>query len=144
MKRRSTVNTITQLQEKFGGADLDHLEAFGDVEVPVITGMQHQGDLFVVPMRMGKVEGLVDVPKEGVAVIRGEAGGNTHLLIAEGDVKYARTSQREGVHLGTLFVGEGSIAWLHHLEHGYNGIGAGLYSLRGKRTQMDEIRRVAD
>ena len=140
------MNTITKLQEKFGSTDLDHLlEAYGDVDVPVITGEpQHQGDLFIFPMRAGKAEELVKVGPKGVAVIRGEAGGNTHLLLAEGEVSYAPTSQREGVRLGTLLVGEGSIAVLHHIEHGYNLVGPGMYSLRGKRTQMQEIQRVAD
>jgi len=140
------MNTITKLQEKFGSTDLDHLlDAYGDIDIPVITGEpQHQGDLFVIPMRDGEVKGLVQVPKEGIAVIRGEAGGNTHLLLAQGEVLFAPSSQREGVVLGTLRVKKGATAILHHIEHGYNLIGEGLYSMRGKRTQMNEIRRVAD
>jgi hypothetical protein len=140
------MNTITKLQEKFGSTDLDHLlDAYGDIDIPVITGEpQHQGDLFVIPMRDGEVKGLVQVPKEGIAVIRGEAGGNTHLLLAQGEVLFAPSSQREGVVLGTLRVKKGATAILHHIEHGYNLIGEGLYSMRGKRTQMDEVRRVAD
>ena len=77
-------------------------------------------------------------------MIRGEAGGNTHLLLAEGEVLFAPSSQRDGVVLGTLRVKKGATAILHHIEHGYNLIGEGLYSMRGKRTQMNEIRRVAD
>jgi len=140
------MNTITKLQEKFGSTDLDHLlDAYGDIDIPVIAGEpQHQGDLFVIPMRDGEVKGLVQVPKEGIAVIRGEAGGNTHLLLAEGEVLFAPSSQRDGVVLGTLRVKKGATAILHHIEHGYNLIGEGLYSMRGKRTQMNEIRRVAD
>jgi len=140
------MNTITKLQEKFGSTDLDHLlDAYGDIDIPVIAGEpQHQGDLFVIPMRDGEVKGLVQVPKEGIAVIRGEAGGNTHLLLAEGEVLFAPSSQRDGVVLGTLRVKKGATAILHHIEHGYNLIGEGLYSMRGKRTQMDEVRRVAD
>jgi hypothetical protein len=121
------------------------LEAYGDIDIPIISGEpQHQGDLFVIPMRDGEVSGLIQVPKEGIAVIRGEAGGNTHLLLAEGEVLFAPSSQRQGVLLGTLRVKKGAVAILHHLEHGYNLIGEGLYSMRGKRTQMDEERRVAD
>lgn len=140
------MNTITKLQEKFGSTDLDHLlDAYGDIDIPVITGEpQHQGDLFVIPMRDGEVKGLVQVPKDGIAVIRGEAGGNTHLLLAEGEVLFDPSSQRDGVVLGTLRVKKGATAILHHIEHGYNLIGEGLYSMRGKRTQMNEIRRVAD
>lgn len=141
------MNTITKLQEKFGSTDLDHLlDAYGDIDIPVVSGEpQHQGDLFVIPMRDGKVGGLKPVPSEGIAVIRGEAGGNTHLLMAEGEVFFSQmASERGSVMLGTLRVKKGAIAILHHIEHGYNLIGEGLYSMRGKRTQMDEIRRVAD
>ena len=146
------MQTITKLREKFGGADLDHLiEAFGDIEIPVITDQpQRQGDLSWWPMRMGKVEGLEPVGTKGIAVIRGEAGGNTHLLLAEGDVEFARAPQTRGdnVTLGTLFVGEGATAIIHHLEHGYQliggGVGGSLYVMKGARTQMDEVRRVAD
>ena len=138
------MNTITNLQEKFGSTDLDHLlDAYGDVDIPVITGEpQHQGDLFVFPMREGKVEGLVQVPAEGVAVIRGDAGGNTHLLLADGPVFFAPSNDL--LRLGTLVVPEGSVAHLHHPEHGYHSIGTGTYVMKGQRTQMDEIRRVAD
>jgi hypothetical protein len=65
--------------------------------------------------------------------------------LAEGDVKFARAPQAGGsVLLGTLFVGEGATAVLHHIEHGYNLVGPGMYTLRGKRTQMQEVQRVAD
>ena len=141
------MNTITKLQEKFGSTDLDHLlEAYGDVDIPVISGEpQHQGDLFVIPTREGNADTMLQVPLEGIAVIRGEAGGNTHLLMAEGEVLFSPTTpQRGSVVLGNLWVKKGATAILHHIEHGYNLVGEGFYSMRGKRTQMDEIRRVAD
>ena len=111
-----------------------------DAEIPVCTGLQHQGDVFVVPMRPGKVTGLKPIPPQGIAVVRGEAGGNTHLLV--GDGKFApRHDQGD---LGTLVVDKGETAYLLHPEHGASGIGAGSYIIRRKREQADEIRLIAD
>ena len=134
------MNTLTQLAEKFGGT-FDHLT--NDVDVPVLTGAQRQGDVLIVPMKPGKIAGLVPIPPEGVVVVRGENGGNTHLLVAEGDVTFAPNTQR-GQRLGSLVVAEGSTAWLTHPEHGFNGIGAGTYIVTRQREQADEIRIVAD
>lgn len=57
-----------------------HLQA--DAEIPIIWGLQRQGDVIVIPMRAARVSGQEPVPAEGVAVVRGEAGGNTHLWSA--------------------------------------------------------------
>ncbi len=113
----------------------------GDAEVPVITGMQRQGDVFVLPTRAGKVAGLEPIPPQGLAVVRSESGGNTHLLVAEGAVSYAPRNTRAD--LGTLVVDKGT-AWLLHPEHGAQGIGKGTYLIRRQVEQADEIRIVAD
>lgn len=115
-----------------------HLEA--EAEVPVLTGLQRQGDVIVIPMTPGQVSNLVPIPSEGVPVVRGEAGGNTHLLVGSG--RYARRDQ--GAHLGTLVVDEGETAWLIHREHGAQGIGGGTYRLRRQREMADEIKLVQD
>ena len=135
------MNTITTLQSKFNTETMDHLLA--DADVPVLTGAQRQGDILIFPMRPGKVDGLVQVPSEGYPVVRGENGGNTHRLLAEGKVSYAPNTQR-GQRLGTLVVEKGATAWLEHPEHGFNGIGAGTYIINRQREQADEIRLVAD
>lgn len=135
------METLEKLSQKFHTGSLEHLEA--QAEIPVLTGAQRQGDVSWWPMRAGQVAGLEQVKPEGYPVVKGEAGGNTHLLLAEGEVLFAPSSQG-GVRLGTLVVKEGSVAHLHHPEHGYNSIGSGTYLFNGQRTQMDEIRRVAD
>ena len=135
------MSTLTKLSEKFNTGAFEHLVA--DVEIPVLTGMQRQGDVLIVPVRAGQVAGLKPVPSEGIAVVRGENGGNTHLLVAEGDVQFAPASGR-GVNLGTLLVGKGSIAHLTHPEHGFNSIGTGTYIVKRQREQSDEIRIVQD
>ncbi len=111
-----------------------------DAEIPVSTSLHRQGDVLVRPMRAGKVAGLQPIPSEGVAVVRGEAGRNTHLLVGSG--QWAAKS--DAMTYGTLLVGEDDTAYLLHPEHGATGIGAGCYILSGQREQADEIRRVAD
>ena len=86
------------------------------------------------------------VPAAGVPVVRGEAGGNTHAIVADGpgvccDTRQASTTD---LTLATLTVPEGSVAYLAHPEHAYTGIGPGTYTLRRQREQADELRIVAD
>lgn len=123
-----------------------------DAEVPVLTGPQRQGDVGIwprPPIGAAELATAVKVPREGVAVVRGESatGGNSHILDAhDGDVFWVPVEQRAGdVTLGVLHVPEGSVAALTHTdEHGCNAIGPGTFRLTGKREMADEIRRVAD
>jgi len=78
---------------------------------------------------------------EGIPVIKGEAGGNTHLLIADGEVRWIPLN---GQNLGTVTVEPGAQAFMAHPEHGYMGIAPGSYTIRRQREQADEIRMVAD
>lgn len=124
--------------------------ALADIEVPVLTGPQRQGDILIKPRApLGNAERatMTTVPRSGVAVVRAEATGNTHLLDAvEGTVLWQAANTVEGdVLLGVLHVEDGSVANLLHTdEHGCNAIGPGTYTLHGKREMADEIRRVAD
>lgn len=116
-----------------------------DAEVPMLTGVQRQGDVIVLPAataRPGHTAAPVMIPADGVAVVRGENGGHTHLLVAEGPVSWARSDA--ALDLGVLVVPEGAGAWLLHPEHGANGVGPGEYVVRRQREQADEIRAVAD
>lgn len=115
-----------------------HLEA--QAEVPILTGLQRQGDVLVIPTRPGKVEGLKPVPREEVPAVKGENGGNTHLLVGSGKIAIRGSGQD----LGTLLVEEGESCYLIHPEHGAQGIGPGMYILRRQREMADEIRLVAD
>lgn len=139
--------------------------ALADIEVPVIVVPQRQGDIAIVPFEFidpdcgerivvrgplssAERAGLTPVPVEGVAVVHGEATGNTHILMADHgcEVLWARSdSFGGGVSLGVVEVPEGATAFLVHTdEHGVNAMGPGAYVLHGKREQADEIRRVAD
>lgn len=112
-----------------------HLVA--DAEVPLRTGLQRQGDVIVVPTRAGKKQGD-KIPPEGVPVVRGEAGGNTHLLV--GDGRWATSSDL--LTMGVVTVA--SECYLLHPEHGAQGLAPGSYRIGRQREQADEIRRVAD
>lgn len=132
----------------------DHVntdQAFTDLaaewDVPTVTGLQHQGDVSVVPAGMvGDYQApTIKVPRAGVAVVRGESGGNIHRLLADGDVLFdARTASATDLTLGSLHVPDGATAWLDHPEHGNTGIAPGDYVLRRKREQAEELRMVAD
>lgn len=120
--------------------------------VPVLTGPQRQGDVGIWPRpALGAAErdAFSAVPAAGTPVVRGEATGNTHLLMPDAgcQILYRRNTSADlaDVLLGVLHVPDGAVAWLIHTdEHGANGIGPGTYRLTGKREQAEELRRVQD
>lgn len=115
-----------------------------DLTVPVLTGMQRQGDVLVRPRRPGKGDTGTVVGPDGVPVVRGEAGGNTHLLVAvEGTVEWKPNGTDLAIQ-GTVTVASGSQAGLIHPEHGLTLIGAGCYTVERQTEQADELRLVAD
>lgn len=128
--------------------DRHNIEVLGHLDrealVPVVTGLQRQGDVIVVPTPTGR-EAIKPVPAAGVPVVRGEAGGNTHTIVAEGDVRCdVREASASNLTLAVLTVAEGATAYLAHPEHAYSGIGPGTYELRRQREQADELRMLED
>lgn len=111
------------------------------VDIPVHDGIQMQGDLGFVPTRIAASMKFTDVPADGVVLVRGENGGNTHLLVGNGLTWSESTDE---FNIGTFVVPEGSTGWVLHPEHGANGFAPGAYRVRRQREQADEIRRVAD
>jgi hypothetical protein len=80
-----------------------------------------------------------------VPVVRGEKGGNTHAIVADGPVFCdTREARATDLTLAVLTVPEGSVAYLAHPEHAYTGIGPGSYTLRRQREQSEEMRLVQD
>src|SRR5689334_20679760 len=105
------------------GVDVDPHLSREDL-VPVSSGLQRQGDVIVIPTPMVQERGAAattPVPRAGVPVVRGEAGGNTHLLLADGAVRFDAAPR--ALTLGVLTVEPGATAYLAHPEHGYAGIG---------------------
>lgn len=136
------MHALSTLIDRHGITVEDHLDL--DALVPVLTGLQRQGDVIVIPA--ADASATTPVPSSGVAVVRGEAGGNTHTILADGPGVCCDTRQATArdLTLATLTVPEGSTAYLAHPEHAYTGIGPGTYSLRRQREQADELRMVAD
>lgn len=137
-----TTATLGQLIERHHVDVLDHLDR--DLEVPVLDGIQMQGDLAVIGTSSPPtVTTAKRVPAEGIPVIEAVGGGHEHRLLASapGTATFAfatRTGQDIGVLEAT------APAYLAHPEHGYLGIAPGSYVLRRQREQSDEERLVAD
>lgn len=121
---------------------IEHL----DLEVPVLTGPQAQGDVLVLPT--DRAQRGAPVPAEGMTIVRGEtAGGNAHILHAlEGDCLWqAAEGAQDGLTQGHLTVPDGGSAMLIHTqEHSVLGIGPGCYEIRREREFAGEWRRVSD
>ncbi len=143
------MTTLAELAEKFDRpitAIDDELRS--EIEVPVLTTPQRQGDISWyprAPLTDAELTDCVPIDLDGVNVVVGEATGNRHELFADPrhDVIFGRRDS--GVLIGVLFVPDGSEAWMRHTdEHGFHGIGPSTYSIRRKREQRDEIERVRD
>lgn len=138
------MKTLTEILDRHGIEAADDLLA--DLIVPIIAGAQRQGDVLILPrppLTAAERDACELVPREGIAVVIGEATGNTHMLDADGPVLFDRRAA--GVLLGVIDVAPDAVAYLIHTdEHGANAIAPGTYELRGKREQAEEIRRVAD
>jgi hypothetical protein len=137
------IHQLAQLIDRHGVQVDDHLDR--DDLIPVLDGLQFQGDVAVIPGPARPEVAFAPVPKSGIPVVRGENGGNTHLLLGDGGVEFAAVSGGgTGLTLGFLRVAEGATAWLAHPEHGFCGIAPGVYELRRQREQADVVRMVAD
>jgi hypothetical protein len=139
------VAILRTVLDRAGIGTLGVLDA--EVDVPVLTGAQRQGDVIVLP-RPERTPAAAPVPAAGVQVVRAEASSNTHTLHSwDGTCRYDAddTGGPTGLTLGTLTVPAGASAYLVHTEeHGANGIGPGTYELRRQREFAGEWRRVAD
>ncbi len=139
------MKTLADVTRATGFEVLKHLEA--EAEVPVLGGLQAQGDLFIVPLpiagRPVQYDALVPVPAEGIAVIDAVGSGHEHRLFAAvpGTAMLALATGR-GQDIGVLECTEP--AYVLHPEHGATGIAPGQYMLRRQREQADEERLVAD
>jgi hypothetical protein len=140
--------TLADAETAFGVLVDEHHDR--DLDIPVLTGLQFQGDVAVVPTTgwLPATSEPEPVPAEGIAVVRGENGGHTHLLLASGPCTWAPSTAAgtdpSDLDLGVLTVPQGASAFLAHPEHAYSGIGAGSYVIRRQREQADVTRFVAD
>ena len=132
---------VTDLIDAHGIDVLEHLDR--EAQIPVLRGLQRQGDILVIPEPTAKATNRV--PSEGVAVVRGENGGNTHSILADGEVYCdLKAPSQTKLTVAALVVAPGATAFLAHPEHGYMAIGEGKYVINRQREQAEEIRIVAD
>lgn len=137
-------HTLAEITTRTGFAVLEHLEA--EAHVPVLGGLQAQGDLLIVPLADGSpVTHLTATPvsADGIAVIKPVGTGHEHRLFAgapgTATFGFASTGSQD---IGVLECTEP--AFLLHPEHGATGIAPGTYVLRRQREQAEEERLVAD
>lgn len=132
---------VSEAISKFGTSVLEHLDR--EVQVPVVTTAACQGDVSI--LKVTTAPASTPVGKAGVAVVRGEAGGNTHSLHGDGSIFWDVSDDREAsLVLGVLTVPAGSEAVLAHPEHGFLSIAPGTYRIGRQREFAGEWRVVAD
>lgn len=145
MNTDMTLSTLTAMT----GLDVfDYLDR--EVSVPVIDGMQAQGDLIVVPypilaqtISFSPRTRTEDVPLSGVELLRSAAGGNPHSLVGDGDGCRWSTPvvDRRGLALGVLDADV--VAYLIHPEHGATGIAPGRYVIGRQRERGTGLYRAS-
>jgi hypothetical protein len=143
MSATLTTNGEILSRHKISTEGIEHL----DLQVPMLTRPQRQGDILLVPCEPPKDLGE-RISNKGITVVRGEtSGGNAHLLHAlKGDC-YWLPSPTADTNLvqGCLAVGDDSKATLIHTqEHNVIGVGPGFYEIRRQREYQGEWRRVTD
>jgi len=150
---RMKTTTLADIKRETGLEVLDHLEI--EVAIPVLGGVQAQGDLIVIPLALVEDEVSVvawarwrSVPRAGIELLRGAAGGNPHTLVTEpgGGRWTVEVRDPVGLALGVLHCT--TTAYLIHPEHGGSGIAAGRYVIRRQREQggwqRDSFQLIAD
>jgi hypothetical protein len=142
--------TLASLSQQTGLAVLDHLEQ--SVSIPVVDGLQAQGDLIVIPLSVVASSARVrpdarwrDVPPEGVELLRGAAGGNPHTLVADPGTCRWTTDMSDSHWLAIGVFETSAVAYLLHPEHGATGCTPGAYVVRRQREfEGRRARLVAD
>lgn len=133
--------TTLELTAATGVAVLTNID---DVDIPVLAGLQRQGDILIRPT-IG-VLATTPMPAAGTPVVRGESGGNTHAVYAaDGPVFCDLTAVSvTDLRVALLTVPEGSTAYVGHPEHGFLGVAPGCYEVRRQREMAEQMRMVAD
>ncbi|KAA2261584.1 hypothetical protein F0L68_16015 [Solihabitans fulvus] len=135
---------LAELLDRTGLDVLDHLER--QVAVPVVDGVQAQGDLIVIPLAMlGTVTMWSptpwrQVPPGGVELVRGIAGNNPHTLVADPHTCRWTTSLRDPIGLGIAVFENTEPAYLVHPEHGGSGVAPGCWLVRRQQERGTGLR----
>jgi len=145
--------TLQALAERFDCQDM--AVAFPEIDIPVLTGMQRQGDILVVPSCLPEAwptDG--PVPMDGGVVITQSAfTDHTHTMYGDGQVWVMNAEMRATSlwcwdapnTLAWLKVPDGGEAFLMHSdEHGALGIGPGTYRILRQQEFNNEWTDVED
>ncbi|WP_183091297.1 hypothetical protein [Streptomyces radicis] len=133
--------TLAELTERTGLDVLAHLER--SLSIPVIDGIQAQGDLIVVPrselprVTRSPLAHWQDVGADGVELLRGANGGNPHTLVADRGTCAWTPYVRDAQGLTLCLVTNSAPAYLIHPEHGATGIAPGTWTIRRQRERGD-------
>lgn len=118
---------LAELVDRTSVDVLDHLER--ESTIPVVDGLQAQGDLIVIPFSMvpGETNAGSWVPTEGVHLVEGGDGRHPHVLVA--DPGTCRWSPGDG----NPVIENTAPVYLLHPEHGGTGIAPGRWVVRRQR-----------
>jgi hypothetical protein len=137
--------TLAELTDQTGLDVLDHLDL--DLAVPVVAGLQAQGDLIIVPLQLVSDDVTVrwdarwrTVPPSGVELLRGGAGGNAHTLVADQDACHWTTDVNDHQRLALGVLRATATVYVLHREHGASGLAAGRYVIRRQREATATTR----
>lgn len=129
--------TLGELSARTGLDVLAHLER--EMTIPVIDGLQAQGDLIVVPYDLLADVGTPanarwqQVPPAGIELLRSAAGGNPHTLTADPGTCRWTTEMYDNQRLALGMLETSAVAYLIHPEHGATGIAPGRFVIRRQR-----------
>jgi hypothetical protein len=129
---------LAELLDRTGIDALEHLHR--QVTVPVVDGLQAQGDLIVIPLAMiGTVtvaeHGWRPLPPAGVELVRGVAGNNPHTLVADAGTCRWTTSLADPLGLAIAVFENTAPAYLVHPEHGGSGVAPGRWLVRRQQER---------
>jgi hypothetical protein len=131
---------LAELLDQTGLDVLAHLDR--QVDVPVIDGLQAQGDLIVVPSAMAPAArapgGWHALPAEGAELVRGGDGTNPHTLVGSCELTIWVIDPER---LAVAAVENAAPVYLVHPEHGATGIAPGRWIVRRQREAGD-FRRI--
>lgn len=135
---------LAELLDRTGIDALEHLER--QVTVPVVDGLQAQGDLIVIPFAMVDTVTVAgqrwrQLPPEGVELVRGVAGNNPHTLVADAGTCRWTTALRDPLGLAIAVFENTAPAYLVHPEHGGSGVAPGRWLVRRQQERDTSTRR---
>jgi hypothetical protein len=141
---------LATLLDASGLSVLDHLER--EADIPVLDGLQAQGDLLVIPadlvhvVRLPRGVHLLPLPATGAELVRGVAGNNPHTLVADRDTCWWTAHAHDPLGLAIAVFENIAPAYLVHPEHGGTGIAPGRWIVRRQqeRGNLAVRRLIAD